>query len=166
MQGSNGRFSYDETTEEFLSMRKKILFYEGVLLTSLAFNLTITHPYAAMLRATSLSWRGKDDFPTKVQRRAWLFINDSFVQPVNPSQHSTDAASPQIDHDSLFDAFATSNRCCVHITRLLATRNSHFNGSAVTGRRGACGDARGRRRVGIEGVLAQSSQSHAGRTER
>lgn len=90
MQGANGRLSYDETTEEFLSMRKKILFYEGVLLTSLAFDLTITHPYAAMLRATSLAWRGKEELRAEIARRAWLFINDSFVHSHGSPDEATD----------------------------------------------------------------------------
>ena len=79
-----GRYTYDETTDEFVSMRKKILFYEGVLLTSLAFDLTITHPYAAVLKATSLAWDGREEVRVEVARRAWLFINDSLVSP-NPS---------------------------------------------------------------------------------
>lgn len=73
-------------------MRKKILFYEEVLLTTLAFDLTVAHPYAAMLRAASLAWAGREELRTDVARRAWLFINDSFVR-CSSSSSTTDLAT-------------------------------------------------------------------------
>lgn len=76
---TNGRLNYDENGEGFVEMKRKILFFEGLLLTSLGFDLAVAHPHYGALRACDrISWEDEKHCE-RVKRVAWTLITDSFV---------------------------------------------------------------------------------------
>lgn len=70
----------DEQTPDYVEMRKRILFFEEVLLRTLCFDLTVRQPYWPMVRGAKMIWKDERvETGHKVSKVAWCFISDSYV---------------------------------------------------------------------------------------
>ncbi|GAA5926757.1 hypothetical protein JCM10213_002441 [Rhodosporidiobolus nylandii] len=68
-------------TEEFRSVRKQLVAYEEVLLSTLCFDLTVRHPHFFVLETAKRAW--KDDEAAKnVGKVGWHFANESLALPL------------------------------------------------------------------------------------
>lgn len=72
------RYQYDESDPNFVDLRRRMLYWEEVMLRTLCFDLTVRQPNAVVLAAVDACWKGKGrEEGERLEKVAWSFVGDS-----------------------------------------------------------------------------------------